>query len=146
MSERYCPQQDVVGWLQDVGITRDDLQSQIDKKTEEDLEVLEAWEAGDDEQLAAELTDCLVVSIGMLGLLGVNYVDAIRDKASITREKYNPDMVRLYMEEGLTRGEAMARLKQEWTGQEYLPTLAPQETQQGAFDGQPEMVQLPLTI
>lgn len=146
MSERYCPQTDIVGWLTDVGITRDDLQSQIDKKKEEDNEVLEAWEAGDEEQLASELVDAAVVSLGMLGLLGVDYAAAIREKAAITREKYDPAKVQAYMAEGLTRLEAFARLKQEWTGQPYLPTMQPEQTQSGALDEGTDVIQLHMSI
>lgn len=146
MSEKYCPQTDIVGWLTDVGVTRDELQSQIDKKTEEDLEVLSAWADGDEEELARELTDAIIVSVGMLGLLGVDFYEAVREKVAITREKYDPLKVQDYMGEGLTRGQAFARLKEEWTGQGYLPTLEPEQTQSGAFGEQPELSQLQLDI
>ena len=114
MSERYCPQTDISEWGTAVGITRDELPSQVAKKTEEDLEVLSAWVEGDEEELAKELVDSIIVAIGMLGLLGVDFYQAVQDKMTVTWEKYDPDKVEAYMALGMTRDEAFSQLKQEW--------------------------------
>lgn len=114
MSERYCPQADISEWGTAVGITRDELPSQVAKKTEEDLEVLSAWVEGDEEELAKELVDSIIVAIGMLGLLGVDFYQAVQDKMTVTWEKYDPDKVEAYMALGMTRDEAFSQLKQEW--------------------------------
>jgi len=139
MSERYCPQTDIVEWSQAVGITRADIHTQIAKKTEEDLEVLEAWEAGDDEALAAELIDVAIVSLGVLGLLGVDFYQAAQNKMNTTWQKYNPDTVDSYRALGLTREEAFAQMKADW----QLTHPNPSYTSNG---GQPEALQYRLDI
>lgn len=139
MSERYCPQADIVEWSQAVGITREELHTQIAKKTEEDLEVLEAWEAGDDEALAAELIDVAIVSLGMLGLLGVDFYQAAQDKMNTTWQKYNPDTIDSYRALGYSREEAFAQMKADW----QLTHPNPSYTSNGE---QPEALQLPLNI
>jgi hypothetical protein len=111
MSER--PQHYIGMWLDGTQAEVDDyqvnyLQGEVDELTHE-------WGNGrDPEHLRAELADVIIVATGLLHFMGEDADEAVMDKIGINFLKYPPDTVQELMGEGMTRGEAMAYLKDLW--------------------------------
>lgn len=58
-------------------------------------------------ELARELADLATVCLGMIGVLGLDPLQELTDKLSITVQKYNPDLVRKLMLRGYDLNDAL---------------------------------------
>lgn len=111
MSER--PQHYIGAWLDGTRAEPDDyqveyLQGEVDELNHE-------WGNGrDPEHLRSELADVIIVATGLLHLMGEDADQAVYDKLAINYIKYPPDTIQELMDEGMSRADAFAYMKELW--------------------------------
>jgi hypothetical protein len=64
--------------------------------------------------IAGEIVDVLILGISVLGHLGFDAENKILEKMNINFSKYNAYRLNYWLSQGLSREEAIKRLKEEW--------------------------------
>ena len=94
-------------------------ESQLLKFKEEAIEALLAHaDSGHSETFARELTDVVIVSLGLIHCMGLDFETLFDEKMQIAWNKYR--LVPTYIEQGDPPELAQARAKGLWMGQEPM--------------------------
>ena len=71
-------------------------------------------------ELAGEVVDSIIAGLGVLSVLGHDFREVFEDNMSRAEVKYDPARIALYEQAGMTRFEAIQRVKSDWNnGIEY---------------------------
>jgi len=97
------------------------IDSQAEKLGEETQEMMEAlatlqsdYTTENEKLFALEIVDVIIVSMGLLGEMGIDTAEEIMMKMRINHDKYNLTDVLLLQQQGYSPVEAMRIMKSRW--------------------------------
>ena len=76
--------------------------------------ILEVEQSGNMEAMAEEAVDVIITLLGFIDTTGFDAQDLVNKKIELMYEKYNPEQLALFKEQGMSELEAIAEAKRLW--------------------------------
>lgn len=67
------------------------------------------------DELSREVVDSIIAGLGILTDLGKNFDEMFDEQIDKAKSKYNPSKIQVYVDQGMSRAEAIARVKADYS-------------------------------